>query len=167
MIQHFWCKICKKVTMIQKSLDRVLFVHLVPAPHQISFQSYLISRPFSCKDFSLGSGGTFPTQALRRCPPTEIVQEPQSPLLLMASWGVSDERRFTWLHCAFANSLSTRILRFNTKARNCGLERTSSFEVSFLAIVWKNSHLQRWSLHSVVRRWTRLKCHGSIDHGKK
>ena len=25
-------------------------------------------------------GGTFPTQALMRCPPTEIVHDPQSPL---------------------------------------------------------------------------------------
>ena len=42
----------------------------------------LISSPFSCKLFNLGIGGTFPTQALIREPPTETVHDPQSPLRL-------------------------------------------------------------------------------------
>ena len=46
----------------------------------ISRRFYLISSPFSCRDFSLGSGGTLPTQALMRWPPTDKVQDPQSPL---------------------------------------------------------------------------------------
>jgi len=38
------------------------------------------SSPFSCKLFNLGIGGTFPTHALMRDPPTDTVQDPQSPL---------------------------------------------------------------------------------------
>jgi hypothetical protein len=38
------------------------------------------SNPFSCKLFNLGIGGTFPTHALMRVPPTETVHDPQSPL---------------------------------------------------------------------------------------
>lgn len=41
---------------------------------------YLISIPFSCKLFSLGSGGTFPMQAFTRLPPTEMVHDAHSPL---------------------------------------------------------------------------------------
>jgi hypothetical protein len=41
---------------------------------------YLISNPFSIKDFSFGSGGTLPTHGLTRWPPTDMVQDPQSPL---------------------------------------------------------------------------------------
>jgi len=39
------------------------------------------SSPFSCKLFNLGMGGTFPTHALIRDPPTVTVHEPQSPFL--------------------------------------------------------------------------------------
>ena len=43
------------------------------------YHSYLISSPFSCKDFNLGSGGTLATQGLKRCPPTVSWQDAQSP----------------------------------------------------------------------------------------
>ncbi|EJK63333.1 hypothetical protein THAOC_16012 [Thalassiosira oceanica] len=42
--------------------------------------TYFTRRPFSCKLLSLGGGGTLPTQALMRDPPTVKVHEPQSPL---------------------------------------------------------------------------------------
>merc|ERR1719261_1314638 len=58
---------------------------LTPVVKGILFVSRLVvyrtSSPFSCKDFNLGSGGTFPTQALMRCPPTLSVQLLQSPFL--------------------------------------------------------------------------------------
>jgi hypothetical protein len=43
----------------------------------------LISKPFSIKLFSFGSGGTFPTHALIRCPPTDMVHDAHSPLRLV------------------------------------------------------------------------------------
>jgi len=48
---------------------------------KLAFAVYLTTRPFSCKLFNLGSGGTLPTHAFTRVPPTLIVQEPQSPFL--------------------------------------------------------------------------------------
>ena len=50
--------------------------------HYILYSSitYLTSSPFSCRLFSRGIGGTFPTHALMRDPPTLTVHEPQSPL---------------------------------------------------------------------------------------
>ena len=42
---------------------------------------YLISSPFSSNDLSFGSGGTFPTHGFILFPPTDNVQDPQSPLL--------------------------------------------------------------------------------------
>ena len=41
---------------------------------------YRISKPRSWRDFSLGSGGTFPMQGFTRFPPTVRTQELQSPL---------------------------------------------------------------------------------------
>ena len=59
-----------------------------PHPHTVGtcvliryiFVIYLTSSPFSCRLFSRGIGGTFPTHALMRDPPTLTVHEPQSPL---------------------------------------------------------------------------------------
>ena len=54
---------------------------------------YLTSNPFSCRLFSRGIGGTLPTHALMRDPPTLTVHDPQSPLfyghcaIIMATWG--------------------------------------------------------------------------------
>jgi hypothetical protein len=42
---------------------------------------YLISNPFSCNDFKRGSGGTFATHGLIRCPPTVNWHDAQSPFV--------------------------------------------------------------------------------------
>jgi hypothetical protein len=41
---------------------------------------YLISSPFSSRLLSFGSGGTFATHGFILDPPTDKVQDPQSPL---------------------------------------------------------------------------------------
>ncbi len=66
--------------MIMDPLIRIVITHVKRPPFLKSV--YLISSPFSCKLLSLGSGGTFPTQALIRVPPTDMVHAPQSPLLV-------------------------------------------------------------------------------------
>jgi hypothetical protein len=79
----------------QRTISRISLFNLsigrIPSQNRIivyvKHSIYLISNPFSCKLLSFGSGGTFPTHALIRCPPTEIVQEAHSPLLWVF-WGV-------------------------------------------------------------------------------
>lgn len=45
-------------------------------------------RPFSAIEANLGAAGTFPTHGFMREPPTDNVQDPQSPLRIFMGGGV-------------------------------------------------------------------------------
>lgn len=68
--------------LIQQNItnSRRLFVSTQSSTTSLQL-STVTARPFSISDFSLGAGGTFPTQALILLPATVTVQVPHCPFL--------------------------------------------------------------------------------------